>query len=134
MAKQESNRSRRGGSKKERRNVPRGQAHIMATYNNTIITLTDLQGNTLSWASAGSAGFKGSRKSTPYAAQLAGRNAAKQAAEYGLREIDVFVKGPGPGREASIRALMGAGLQVTSITDITPLPHNGCRPPKKRRV
>lgn len=134
MARRQSTRGRRGGSKKERRNVPHGQAHIMATFNNTIITITDPQGNTLCWASAGSSGFKGSRKSTPYAAQLAGRSAANQAEEFGLREIDVFVKGPGPGREAAIRALMNGGLLVTSITDVTPLPHNGCRPPKKRRV
>ena len=127
-------RGRRSGPKKERRNVARAQAHIQATFNNTIITITDQQGATLCWASAGSAGFKGSRKSTPYAAQLAGRKAAREAGEFGVREIDVFVKGPGPGREAAIRALMGAGLTVVSITDVTPLPHNGCRPPKKRRV
>ncbi|MCP4164618.1 MAG: 30S ribosomal protein S11 [Chloroflexi bacterium] len=132
MAKQ--TRSRRAGAKKERRIVPRGQAHIRATFNNTIITLTDPQGNTLCWASAGSSGFKGSRKSTPYAAQLAGRNAARQASDFSLREIDILVKGPGPGREAAIRALMNAGLTVTSITDVTPMPHNGCRPPKRRRV
>ncbi|RME86281.1 MAG: 30S ribosomal protein S11 [Caldilineae bacterium] len=127
-------RGRRSGPKKERRNVPRGQAHINATFNNTIITITDPEGNTLCWASAGSSGFKGSRKSTPYAAQLAGRNAARQAEEFGVRELDVFVKGPGPGREAAIRALMAAGITITSITDVTPLPHNGCRPPKRRRV
>ncbi len=132
MAKQ--TRSRRSGAKKERRIVPRGQAHIRATFNNTIITLTDPQGDTLCWASAGSSGFKGSRKSTPYAAQLAGRNAARQASDFSLREIDIFVRGPGPGREPAIRALMNAGLTVTSITDVTPLPHNGCRPPKRRRV
>ncbi len=125
---------RRSGSKKERRLVAHGQAHIQATFNNTIITITDQQGNTLCWATAGSSGFKGSRKSTPYAAQQAARNAARQASEFGMREIDVFVKGPGPGREAAIRALMAAGLTVVSITDVTPLPHNGCRPPKKRRV
>ena len=132
MAKQ--TRGRRAGSKKERPSVSHGQAHIQATFNNTIITITDQQGNTLCWASAGSSGFKGSRKSTPYAAQLAGRNAARQASDYGVREVDIFVKGPGPGREAAIRALMGAGITVTTITDVTPLPHNGCRPPKKRRV
>ena len=132
MAKQ--TRARRSGPKKERRKVSHGQAHIQATFNNTIITITDQQGNTLCWASAGSSGFKGSRKSTPYAAQLAGRNAARQASDFGVREIDIFVKGPGPGREAAIRTLMNAGLIVTSITDVTPLPHNGCRPPKKRRV
>lgn len=127
-------RGRRTGAKKERRNVPHGQVHIQATFNNTIITITDQQGNTLCWASAGSSGFKGSRKSTPYAAQLAGRNAARRASDYSVREVDIFVKGPGPGREAAIRALMNAGLTVLSITDVTPLPHNGCRPPKKRRV
>ncbi len=134
MAKRQSSRGRRGSSRKERRNVPHGQAHIQATYNNTIITITDPQGNTLCWASAGSSGFKGSRKSTPYAAQLAGRNAAAKAADFNMREVDVFVKGPGPGREAAIRAIMGSGITVTSITDVTPVPHNGCRPPKKRRV
>ena len=136
MAKQPTRpiRTRRAGSKKEKRNVPRGQAHIQATFNNTIITITDPQGNTLCWATVGSSGFKGSRKSTPYAAQWAGRNVARMAEEIGLREIDIFIKGPGPGRESAIRALMAAGLQVTSITDKTPLPHNGCRPPKKRRV
>ncbi len=127
-------RGRRSGPKKERRKVHQGQAHIQATFNNTIITITDRQGNTLCWASAGSSGFKGSRKSTPYAAQLAGRNAARLAGDNGVRELDIFVKGPGPGREAAIRTLMNAGITVTSITDVTPMPHNGCRPPKKRRV
>ncbi len=106
----------------------------MATFNNTIITITDLQGNTIIWQSAGSVGFKGSRKSTPYAAQLAGNATGKQAMDMGMREIDVFVKGPGPGRESAIRSLQATGLKVVSITDVTPLPHNGCRPPKKRRV
>jgi small subunit ribosomal protein S11 len=133
MARQ-STRGRRSGPKKERRVVPHGQAHISATFNNTIITITDTQGNALCWSSAGSSGFKGSRKSTPYAAQLAGRNVARQAGESGVREVDVFVKGPGPGRESAIRAMMNAGLTVTSITDVTPMAHNGCRPPKKRRV
>ncbi|MCO6452846.1 MAG: 30S ribosomal protein S11 [Caldilineales bacterium] len=133
MAKQPA-RGRRSSPKKERRLVSQGQAHIQATFNNTIITITDQQGNALCWSTAGSSGFKGSRKSTPYAAQLAARNAARQANDFGMREIDVFVKGPGPGRESAIRALMAAGLIVTSITDITPLAHNGCRPPKKRRV
>lgn len=133
MARQ-STRGRRSGPKKERRVVPRGQAHISATFNNTIITITDPQGNALCWSSAGSSGFKGSRKSTPYAAQLAGRNVARQANEFGMREADVFVKGPGPGRESAIRAMMNAGLTITSITDVTPMAHNGCRPPKKRRV
>ena len=125
---------RRTTKKKVRRQVPLAQAHIQATYNNTIITITDTDGNVLCWASAGSSGFKGSRKSTPYAAQMAGRNVARQAREYGVRELQVFVKGPGPGREAAIRTLMGEGFTVVEITDVTPLPHNGCRPPKKRRV
>jgi len=124
----------RRGPRREKRNIPRGQAHIQATFNNTIITITDLQGNTVCWSSAGTAGFKGSRKSTPYAAQLAGQQAARWAQDNGMREIDVFIKGPGPGREAAIRSLQGAGLIVTSITDVTPIPHNGCRPPKRRRV
>ena len=131
-------RARRGGPRRgprrEKRNIPRGQAHIQATFNNTIITITDMQGNTVCWSSAGTAGFKGSRKSTPYAAQLAGQQAARLAQDNGMREIDVFIKGPGPGREAAIRSLQGAGLIVTSITDVTPIPHNGCRPPKRRRV
>lgn len=121
--------------RRERKNVPHGQAHIHASFNNTIVTITDLQGNTLCWASSGSAGFKGSRKSTPFAAQLAAQSVAGTArSDFNVREVDVFVKGPGPGRESSIRSLQAAGLVVTSITDITPLPHNGCRPPKKRRV
>jgi small subunit ribosomal protein S11 len=114
--------------------VPYGQAHIYATFNNTIVTMTDQQGNTVTWASAGIAGFKGSRKSTPFAAQLAGQKAAQQAMEHGMREVDAFVKGPGPGREAALRSIMGAGLKIRSITDVTPVPHNGCRPRKKRRV
>jgi small subunit ribosomal protein S11 len=114
--------------------VPYGQAHIRASFNNTIITITDQQGNTLTWASAGTAGFKGSRKSTPYAAQLAAQQVVRQAMDSGVREVDVFVKGPGPGREAAVRSLQGAGLRIRSITDITPVPHNGCRPRKKRRV
>ncbi|HIC88308.1 MAG TPA: 30S ribosomal protein S11 [Anaerolineae bacterium] len=128
--------SRRGrrGPRREKKVVPHGQAHIQSTFNNTIITITDLNGNTLTWGSAGTVGFKGSRKSTPYAAQLAARQTARQALDFGMREVDVFVKGPGPGREAAIRALQAAGLQVRSITDVTPIPHNGCRPPKKRRV
>ena len=130
-------RRRRGprrGPRRERRNIPRGQAHIQATFNNTIITVTDPHGNTVAWASAGTAGFKGSRKSTPYAAQLAAQQAARAAQDNGMREMDIFVKGPGPGREAAIRALQAAGMVVKSITDVTPIPHNGCRPPKKRRV
>jgi small subunit ribosomal protein S11 len=114
--------------------VPQGQVHIQSTFNNTIVTVTDPQGNTLTWTSTGSAGFKGSRKSTPYAAQMAAGQAAKQAMDLGMREADVFLKGPGPGREAAIRSLQGAGLRVRSITDVTPIAHNGCRPPKKRRV
>lgn len=114
--------------------VPKGQAHIYAAFNNTIVTITDPRGNTVAWASAGAAGFKGSRKSTPYAARLAGQNAARVAQENGMQEVDVIVKGPGPGRESAIRSLQAAGLRVTSITDITPVPHNGCRPPKKRRI
>jgi len=112
-----------------------GQIHIHASFNNTIITITDVTGNTLCWASSGSSGFKGSRKSTPFAGQLAAQNAASTARnDFNMREVDVFVKGPGPGRESSIRSIQSAGLTVRSITDITPLPHNGCRPPKKRRV
>jgi small subunit ribosomal protein S11 len=114
--------------------VPRGTAHVQASFNNTIVTLTDPVGNVLSWGSAGASGFKGSRKSTPYAAQITAEGAARRAMEHGLRQVDVFVKGPGSGREAAIRALQGAGLQVTSITDVTPIPHNGCRAPKRRRV
>jgi small subunit ribosomal protein S11 len=120
--------------KKVRKMVPRGQAHIFATFNNTIITVTDPNGNTLAWATAGTAGFRGSRKSTPYAARLAARNVARAAQEHGVQEVEVIVKGPGPGREAAIRALQSSEIRVTSIRDITPVPHNGCRPPKKRRV
>ncbi len=128
---------RRRGSqqrKKIKKMVPQGQAHIFATFNNTIVTITDVNGNTVSWASAGSAGFKGSRKSTPFAARLASQNAAKVAQEYGMQEMEIIVKGPGPGRENAIRALQASGIKVTAIRDITPVPHNGCRPPKKRRV
>ena len=114
--------------------MPHGQAHVQASFNNTIVTVTDSQGNTVAWSSSGSVGFKGSRKSTPYAAQLAASATARQAMDMGMREVDVYVKGPGPGRESAIRSLQAAGLKVTSITDVTPLPHNGCRPPKKRRV
>ena len=120
--------------KRERKHVERGQAHIQSTFNNTLITLTDMDGNALSWSSAGSNGFKGSRKSTPFAAQSAAEVAAKAAMEHGLKSVEVFVKGPGSGIEAAIRALETAGLKVVSIKDITPIPHNGCRPPKKRRV
>ena len=117
-----------------RKNVERGQAHIQSSFNNTIVTLTDTQGNALSWASAGGLGFKGSRKSTPYAAQMAAETATKAALVHGLKTVDVMVKGPGSGREAAIRALQACGLEVTSIRDVTPVPHNGCRPPKRRRV
>lgn len=120
--------------KRERKHVERGQAHIQSTFNNTLITLTDMDGNALSWSSAGSNGFKGSRKSTPFAAQSAAEVAAKAAMEHGLKSVEVFVKGPGSGREAAIRALQTAGLEITMIKDITPIPHNGCRPPKRRRV
>ncbi len=117
-----------------KKNVEHGQAHIQASFNNTIVTLTDAAGNALSWSSSGSLGFKGSRKSTPYAAQMASETATKAALIHGLKTVDVFVKGPGTGREAAIRALAANGLTVTSITDVTPVPHNGCRPPKRRRV
>jgi small subunit ribosomal protein S11 len=128
-------RGQRAGARREKKNVPSGQAHIHASFNNTIVTITDLAGNTLCWASSGSSGFKGSRKSTPFAAQLAAQSAARTARDdFNMREVEVFVKGPGPGRESSIRSLQAAGLIVRAITDITPLPHNGCRPPKKRRV
>jgi small subunit ribosomal protein S11 len=122
------------GRKRERKSVPRGRAYIQSTFNNTLITLTDPNGNVLSWASAGQAGFKGSRKSTPYAAQVAAEQAARKAMEHGLRQVDVMVKGPGSGREAAVRALQASGLIVLSIKDSTPVPHNGCRPPKRRRV
>ncbi|KAA1295116.1 MAG: 30S ribosomal protein S11 [Chloroflexi bacterium] len=120
--------------KKDRVQVPNGKAFIQSTFNNTIITLTDPSGNTVSWGSAGTAGFKGSRKSTAFAAQRAGEDAAKKAMDQGMKFVDVFVRGPGAGREAAIRAIQGAGISVTSIKDVTPIPHNGCRPPKRRRV
>ncbi|MBS3994956.1 MAG: 30S ribosomal protein S11 [Alkaliphilus sp.] len=120
--------------RRERKNIERGQAHVQSTFNNTIITLTDLQGNALSWASAGGMGFKGSRKSTPFAAQMAAEHAAKAGMEHGLKTVEVFVKGPGSGREAAIRSLQAAGLEINMIKDVTPVPHNGCRPPKRRRV
>jgi small subunit ribosomal protein S11 len=131
---QEERSSRRSGGRKGKRSLSAGQVHISATFNNTIVTITDNQGNTVVWGSAGSAGFKGSRKSTPFAARLAAEQAIKAAKSMGLQEVEIFVKGPGPGRESAIRAIQGAGLKVTSITDKTPVPHNGCRPPKKRRV
>jgi len=120
--------------RRDRKFVDRGQAHIQSSFNNTIVTITDTAGNALSWASAGQMGFRGSRKSTPYAAQMAADTAANAAREYGLKMVEVFVKGPGSGREAAIRALQAAGLEVTMIKDVTPVPHNGCRPPKRRRV
>ena len=126
--------SRRGGARKTKRTLSSGQVHINATFNNTIVTITDPQGNTVAWGSAGSAGFKGSRKSTPFAARLAAEQAIKAAMAMGMQEVEVFVKGPGPGRESAIRAIQATGLKVASITDQTPVPHNGCRPPKKRRV
>lgn len=124
----------RGRKKKVKKNIEKGQAHIRSSFNNTIVTLSDVAGNVLAWSSAGELGFKGSRKSTPYAAQTAANEAAKRAMEHGLKTIEVFVKGPGSGREAAIRALQAAGLDITSIKDVTPIPHNGCRPPKRRRV
>ena len=120
--------------RRERKNIERGSAHIQSTFNNTIVTITDTQGNALSWASSGGLGFRGSRKSPPYAAQTAAEVAAKAAMEHGLKTVEVFVKGPGAGREAAIRALQAVGLEVTLIKDVTPVPHNGCRPPKRRRV
>ena len=130
MAQKKSLRPRRS----ERKNVVDGQAHIHATFNNTIVTITDMQGNAISWASAGEMGMKGSRKGTPFAAQMASEDAGKKAADHGMRTVEVYVKGPGPGRESAIRALQTAGLEVTMIKDVTPVPHNGCRPPKRRRV
>jgi len=127
-------RRRKTGKKKEKKNVPYGIAHVQTTFNNTIVTITDRQGNTLTWVSAGSLGFKGSRKGTPYAAQLAAETAAKRALDMGMKQIDVYIKGPGPGRESAIRAIQAAGLDVQIIKDVTPVPHNGCRPPKRRRV
>ncbi len=121
-------------TKKQKRAVSRGQVHIHATFNNTIVTFTDMQGNAIAWGSAGACGFKGSRKSTPYAARMAAQNAAKNAVDMGMQEVDILVKGPGPGREAAIRAIQAAGMRVNKISDVTPIPHNGCRPPKRRRV
>lgn len=120
--------------KRERKNIESGIAHIKSTFNNTVVTITDVKGNTLAWASAGGVGFKGSRKSTPFAAQMAAEKSAKEAMEHGLKEVEVMVKGPGAGREAAIRSLQAAGLEVNMIKDVTPIPHNGCRPPKRRRV
>ncbi len=124
----------RRGARKERKSIPLGRVTVHASFNNTIITFADPQGNVIAWSSAGASGFKGSRKSTPYAAQLAAQNAARKAADVGMREVDVLISGPGPGRDSAIRALQQAGIRVRSISDATPIPHNGCRPPKKRRV
>ncbi len=122
------------GKRKEKKNVPLGVAHVKATFNNTIVSLSDRSGNVVAWASAGGAGFKGSRKSTPYAAQRAAETASKAAIDHGMREVEVEVKGPGPGRESAVRALVASGLKITVIRDVTPIPHNGCRPCKRRRV
>ena len=120
--------------RRERKSIPAGRAYIQATFNNTIVTLTDPEGNVIAWGSSGTVGFKGSRKGTPYAAQLAARDAARKAMEHGLRQVEVYVKGPGSGREAAIRSLQSSGLYITGIRDVTPIPHNGCRPPKRRRI
>ncbi|MFC1950487.1 30S ribosomal protein S11 [Chloroflexota bacterium] len=120
--------------RRERKSIPAGRAYIQATFNNIIVTLTDPEGNVIAWGSSGTSGFKGSRKGTPYAAQLAARDAARKAMEHGLRQVEVYIKGPGSGREAAIRSLQSSGLYITGIRDVTPVPHNGCRPPKKRRV
>lgn len=125
---------RRTRKKKEKKSIPVGVAHIQATFNNTIVTITDPRGNTIAWSSAGVQGFKGSRKSTPYAAQTSVEDAAKKAMEHGMRTVEVYIKGPGSGRESALRGLQSAGFNVTSIRDVTPVPHNGCRPPKRRRV
>ncbi|NLA10654.1 MAG: 30S ribosomal protein S11 [Firmicutes bacterium] len=130
MTKKRTTRTRR----RERKNIEYGIAHIRSTFNNTIISITDVHGNSIAWSSSGNVGFKGSRKSTPFAAQLAAETAAKAAMEHGMRQVEVFVKGPGSGREAAIRSLQAAGLEVNTIKDVTPIPHNGCRPPKRRRV
>jgi small subunit ribosomal protein S11 len=123
-----------GGKKKAKKNIPVGVAHIQATFNNTIVTITDPAGNTVAWSSAGVRGFKGSRKSTPFAAQLVADDAAKKAMEHGMKAVGIFIKGPGAGRESALRAIANAGLRITVIKDVTPIPHNGCRPPKRRRV
>ena len=125
---------RKTGKKKEKKNITDGIAHIQSTFNNTIVTITDFSGNVIAWASAGTEGFKGSRKSTPFAAQMAAENAVKKAKEHGLRNVQVYVKGPGAGRESALRSLQLAGLKISLIRDVTPIPHNGCRPPKRRRV
>ncbi len=127
-------RVRKSGKKKEKKNISEGVAHIQSTFNNTIVTITDVSGNVISWSSSGVQGFKGSRKGTPFAAQQAGEDAVKKAREHGLRTLQVYVKGPGSGRESALRAIQSAGVTITMIKDVTPIPHNGCRPPKKRRV
>ncbi|MBF2026482.1 MAG: 30S ribosomal protein S11 [Oscillatoriales cyanobacterium C42_A2020_001] len=126
--------SKRSGPRKQKKNVPNGVAYIQSTFNNTIVTISDTNGEVISWASAGSSGFKGAKKGTPFAAQTAAENAARRASDQGMRQIEVMVSGPGAGRETAIRALQGAGLEITLIRDVTPIPHNGCRPPKRRRV
>jgi len=125
---------RKKGTRKEKKTIHSGVAHIQATFNNTVVTITDQSGNVVTWASSGSQGFKGSRKGTPYAAQIAAEAAAKKAMDFGMRQVDVYIKGPGGGRESAIRALQAAGLEINLIKDVTPVPHNGCRPPKRRRV
>ena len=126
--------ARKTGKRKEKKNIPEGVAHIQSTFNNTIITITDLNGNVVAWSSAGTQGFKGSRKSTPFAAQMAAEDAVKKAKEQGMRSVQVYVKGPGSGRESALRSLQLAGMNISLIRDVTPIPHNGCRPPKRRRV
>ena len=125
---------RKSGKKKVKKNIPQGIVHLRATFNNTIVTITDRSGNTIAWASSGSVNFTGSRKSTPYAAQMAGEKASREAMDHGMRQVEVHVKGPGSGREAAIRAIQATGLEISLIRDVTPIPHNGCRPPKRRRV
>jgi small subunit ribosomal protein S11 len=134
MADQKTAGGRKGGAKRVKKNVPHGTVHIQSTFNNTIVTVTDPAGNTVSWSSAGVKGFKGSRKSTPFAAQLVAEDAARKAVDHGMKTAGVVIKGPGAGRESALRAIQNAGLKVTMITDVTPIPHNGCRPPKRRRV
>lgn len=131
---QASSKDKRGGKKKVRKNISTGIAHIQSSFNNTLVTITDVNGNVISWSSAGSRGFSGSRKSTPFAAQLAAEDAARKAQEHGMRTLALFIKGPGAGRESALRAFQSAGIRVTLIRDVTPIPHNGCRPPKRRRV
>ncbi len=125
---------KRQGKRRERKSIPAGRAYIQSTFNNTIVTLTDPEGNVLAWGSAGTSGFKGSRKGTPYAAQMAAHDATRKAMEHGLRQVEIYINGPGSGREAAIRSLQSSGLYITGIRDVTPIPHNGCRPPKRRRV